>query len=81
VALSPDGRLLATGSGDAIIRFWDRETGQFVHELRGHRGGPSSLSFSPDGRTLVSGSDDTTVLCWDMTKVVKRFPVPISGDR
>jgi WD40 repeat protein len=66
VAFAPDGRTLASGAGDRVVRLWDRDTGQVVHTFREHRGWIWSLAFSPDGKTLLSGSDDTTALCWDL---------------
>jgi RNA polymerase sigma factor (sigma-70 family) len=63
---SPDGRLLASGVGDAVA-VWDLATGEEVGRLAGHRGLVMSLAFSPDGRRLASGSQDTTALVWDLT--------------
>ena len=66
LALSPDGKLLATGSYDQTIRIWDTATGQELQTLTGHNGGVFGLSFRPDGRVLASASSDRTVKLWDV---------------
>lgn len=66
VALSPDGRRLASGSSDETLRLWDVETGQEVFCLRGHTGSLSAIMFSPDGQLIASGSFDETILLWDV---------------
>src|SRR5262245_57179569 len=53
VRFSPDGKILATGGNDSIIRLWNATTGQELRQLAGHRQGVYSLTYSPDGRTLA----------------------------
>jgi WD40 repeat protein len=67
VTFSPDGRLLATGSEDQTIKFWDPTTRRCLATLVGHQGGVNSVAFSPDGKTLASAGDDGTVRLWDVT--------------
>ena len=55
VAFSPDGRWLAGGSGNGIIRLWEAATGREVHILRGpEKENLEYLRFSPDGKLLAS---------------------------
>ncbi|ODV66373.1 WD40 repeat-like protein [Hyphopichia burtonii NRRL Y-1933] len=66
VCFSPDGKLLATGAEDKLIRIWDLTTKRIIKILRGHEQDIYSLDFFPDGDRLVSGSGDRTVRIWDL---------------
>ena len=66
VAFSPDGRFIASGSGDKTVKVWELETAQTVHTLRGHTSEVSSVAFSPDGRFIASGSWDETMRVWEL---------------
>jgi WD40 repeat protein len=71
-ALSPDGKILATGSYDQKIKLWDVETGHELRTLSGHNGAIFSLAFRPDGKILASASADRTVKLWDVATGERR---------
>ena len=87
VAISPDGRIAATGAGNSLIdsrddftiRLWRIPGGQCIATLKGHTRPVRTLAFSPDGQTLVSGSDDLTVRFWDVIGATQLRSIPAAA--
>ena len=66
VAYSPDGRKIAAGSEDHIIRVWDVMMRKQVLQLDGHTDTVDYVAFSPDGgNKIVSGGYDQSIRLWD----------------
>lgn len=82
LAVSPNGRLVATGSGaawgwgsretgDCSVRLWDLTTGKGICRLGEFSSTIFSLAFSPDGQTLAVGSHEAPVRLWDVDQKVE----------
>ena len=65
VAFSPDGGLLAVGSG-SVIQIVDKADGRTIRVLLGHTGIVRVVAFSADGTFLATAADDETIRIWDL---------------
>jgi WD40 repeat protein len=75
LAYSRDGKMLAAGGWDRLVRVLDAETGELLYPLMAHTGRVNAVAFSTDGHTLASGSADRTVRLWDL----RRPAAPTNG--
>jgi WD40 repeat protein len=67
IAISPDGKLLATGYEGAIT-LWDiAGNKKLMGPLEGHTGIVRSMAFSPDSKILASPSKDNGIILWNLT--------------
>jgi WD40 repeat protein len=66
VAWSPDGKIIASGSYDKMVKLWDVASGKELKNLQDHIDAVFAVAFSPDGKHLASASQDRTVKIWDV---------------
>lgn len=55
----PQGKLLATGGGDKMIRLWDVAQGKQLHQWKGPSSFTCAVRFSPDGKLLAAAGYET----------------------
>jgi WD40 repeat protein len=82
VAITPDGKTIASGGKDNLLKVWDVETGKEKYTKDQHKTLVASVTFSPDGKLLASGGDDAVVRLWetDSGKEVKNLKVDLPDE-
>jgi WD40 repeat protein len=68
LAVSPDGKLLASCGNDNLVKLWSTTEGKLVRELPGHASHVYNVAFHPDGQFLASADLKGTVKVWDVAK-------------
>jgi WD40 repeat protein len=75
IAVSPDGRRLASGHFRGQVRLWDAlSPGTSQADWRGHAGRVTALAFTPDGQTLATGGSDAAIATWDVATARQKRP-------
>jgi WD40 repeat protein len=78
LAVSSDGKRLASGSADGTVRVWEVASGSLETNLAGFKGPVVAVAFSPDARALAIGGGDpyraeAELSIWDMATQTRRI--------
>jgi WD40 repeat protein len=76
LALSPDGKTIASVSEDSFLKTWRIESGGLEHRARAGDGPVLAVAYSPDGRLLATGDESGKIRLFDATKGT---PVAFTG--
>ncbi|AWM38533.1 WD domain, G-beta repeat [Gemmata obscuriglobus] len=72
LAWSPDDRFVAVAGAAGPVVVLDAVTGSARHQLPGHRGGATAVTWADEG-TVVSAGQDGRVRVWDAATGAERF--------
>nr|XP_058954855.1 WD repeat, SAM and U-box domain-containing protein 1-like isoform X1 [Pocillopora verrucosa] len=64
IAMSPNGKIMASGSSDKLVILWDPLLGVSLLTLEGHTRYVTCCAFSLDGNWMATGSNDRMVKLW-----------------
>ena len=74
IAVSPDGRAIATGNSDHAVQIWDAQAGKVLHTFarrfgfgEGHGEAVTAVAFHPAGDRLFTAGHDGQIKQWDLS--------------
>ena len=85
LSITPDGKKLASGGCDRIVRVWDLSAGvaaaKLEQTIENHADWVFGIALAPDGKHLLTSSRDKTAKVWDLVakESVLTFPEHQAG--
>ena len=65
LAYSGDGRTLASGHDNGLVRFWDVASRRLTGEIQAHPEAVSAIAFALVGERVATAGEDRVVKVWD----------------
>ncbi|XP_069672562.1 U3 small nucleolar RNA-interacting protein 2 [Periplaneta americana] len=69
LAISSDGRFLASGGENKTIQVWNPDSLEHIHTFKGHNGAVTGLAFRKGTHQLFSVSEDKAVKIWSLDEM------------
>jgi WD40 repeat protein len=66
VAVSRDGKLIASASWDKTLKLWNAADGREVRSIAGSEAPIYCVSISPDGRAIAGGGPEGIIRLWEV---------------
>lgn len=76
MAVSPDGKVLATGLLDGSVTLWEPLTGKARSLERLHKRAVRALAFSPDSSRLAASSEEQILSLWETRSARRIWSLP-----
>src|SRR5262249_27004981 len=73
LAMSTDGKMLATTDNFGRVFFWDKTTGKLRAEFQAHQFRVTQVAFSSDGKFLLT-KGASTAMVWDAHALLNAKP-------
>lgn len=65
IDISPDEKLLATGSDDKTVEVWNVQNHKRLQVFHAHKSPINEIAFSPDGKSIASVDENGIVMLWN----------------
>lgn len=79
LAVSPDGKRVATASREPVISILDLASNKVVGQLKGHSGILRDVAYSPDGKQLASCARDESLRLWDVESMQQTHLIELTA--